>query len=238
MVSGAATDESCNDRSAAAREAEIHSDVLNPALPPSYASLVDTEAATQLQLALHGLRAAVAAGDLQRGANFHCSSLRRFISLKHALPDEVRGYAIQLIYELVTTDVELPLSMRRRWCGLLSKLLRRAKHLRLCLPWRPMFDMIMQHANTKLRIAAYTSRSQSQSHLSALARCAAQCRRHFAASSSADILAAVEPMLCPKDPQLYTGAALLSLLLPTHSREALAWQPRMLELWRQVCPLP
>ena len=66
----------------------------------------------------------------------------------------------------------------------MQKLLRRGKHLRLCLPWRPIFDMIRQHASSKLRVAAYSSRSQVQAHLSALARCAAQCRRHFAAASS------------------------------------------------------
>jgi hypothetical protein len=68
--------------------------------------------------------------------------------------------------------------------------------------------------------------------VSQLARCAHQCRRHFPAGSSKDILEAVEPLLCPKDPLFFTGAALLSLLLPTHGKEALVWQPRLFSLWR------
>ena len=214
------------------RAAELHSDVLNPTLPPSYAPLIEDEAAQHLSLSLEGLRTSVAIGDLQRGANFHCAALRRFIGLKHTLPDEVRADAIHLLYTLVTADVDIMFSMRRRWCGLLCKLLRRGKHLKLTLPWRPIFDKLLEHTGTKLRMASYASRSLNQSHVSALARCAAQCRRHFPAGSSEEILTAIEPLLCPKDPQLYTGAALLSLMLPTHSSEGAVWQTRLLALWR------
>ena len=161
-MDASATDETSDDRSAAARRAEVHSESLNAILPPSYSSLVDSEAATQLHLALDGLRAAATAGDLQRGANFHVSALRRFVTLKHELSDDARALSIQLVYRLVTADIDLSFAMRRRWCGLLCKLLRRGKHLRLCLPWRPIFDMILQHASSKLRVAAYHSRSQAQ----------------------------------------------------------------------------
>ena len=66
--------------------------------------------------------------------------------------------------------------MRRRWCALLSKLLRSAKHLQLTLPWRPMLDKILEYSHSKLRVAAFASRSLAHAHLGALARCTAQAR--------------------------------------------------------------
>ena len=215
---------------AQARAHELHNECLNAALP--YSALLEDEGVRTLTLSLGGLRSAVAIGDLQRGTNFHCAALRRTISLKHELTDVMRAESIRLIYALVTADIDLQLSMRRRWCGLLCKLLRRAKHLHLNLPWRPMFDKLVRHSSSKLRQAEYTSRAMAHSHVSALARCAAQARRHWPVGSSAEILDAVEPMLCAKDPQLYTGAALLSLLLPTHASEGAVWQARALALWR------
>jgi hypothetical protein len=215
---------------AQARANELHNECLNAALP--YSALLEDEGVRSLSLSLGGLRSAVAIGDLQRGTNFHCAALRRTISLKHELTDAMRAESIRLIYALVTADIDLQLSMRRTWCGLLCKLLRRAKHLHLNLPWRPMFDKLVRHSSSKLRQAEYTSRAMAHSHVSALARCAAQARRHWPVGSSAEILDAVEPMLCAKDPQLYTGAALLSLLLPTHATEGAVWQARALALWR------
>ena len=56
----------------AARAAEIHSNVLNVLLPASYTGDLDEESREGLQLAIEGLRAATAQGDLSRGANFYC----------------------------------------------------------------------------------------------------------------------------------------------------------------------
>jgi hypothetical protein len=125
---------------AQARANELHNECLNAALP--YSALLEDEGVRSLSLSLGGLRSAVAIGDLQRGTNFHCAALRRTISLKHELTDAMRAESIRLIYALVTADIDLQLSMRRTWCGLLCKLLRRAKHLHLNLPWRPMFDKL------------------------------------------------------------------------------------------------
>ena len=215
---------------AQARANELHDECLNSALP--YSAQLEDEGIRSLTLSLDGLRSAIVMGDLQRGANFHCAALRRAVSLKHELSDGKRAESIRLIYVLVTADIDLQLSMRRRWCALLCKLLRRAKHLHLNLPWRPMFDKLVQHSSGKLRQAEYTSRTTAHSHLSALARCASQARRHWPVGSAAEILDAVEPILCAKDPQLYSGAALLSLLLPTHATEGAVWQARALALWR------
>ena len=48
----------------------------------------------------------ISAGDLQRGANFHVSALRRFVTLKHELSDDARALSIQLVYQLVTADID------------------------------------------------------------------------------------------------------------------------------------
>lgn len=191
---------------------------LNAQLPLSYALTIKDERETLIQ-SIDELHAAVASGDLQRGANFHAASIRRFLALKHALSSDERVKSIHLLYELVTADLKVPLNVRRRWCALLTKLLRKCKHVYLALPWRPLLDKLMQYAHSKLRVAEFASRSTAHSHLSALAKLAAQARRHFEPGSSAGILAAVEPLLCPKDPRFFSGAALLSLLLPTHGEE-------------------
>jgi hypothetical protein len=214
------------------RASAHHGDILTPLLPSSYASELDEEAREALRLGIEGLREAAAAGDLQRGASFHTAALRRYLGLKHALDDDKRTELARLLYHLVTSDVPASMSVRRRWCGLLCKLLKRMKHERLELPWRPLLPLLLQHGTSKLRVAAYASRSQASGHLAQLAKCAAQCRRHFPEGSAAEILEAVEPLLCPKDPQFFTGATLLSLLLPTHGKEGLVWQPRILSLWR------
>ena len=62
-------------------------------------------------------------------------------------------------------------------CG---PLLKRGKHLQLQLPWRPLLAALLRHSMPKLRPAAYCSRGVMSAHLGSLARCAAQCRRHFA----------------------------------------------------------
>ena len=216
----------------AARTNELHSDCLNVCLPSAYKTELDEESKEGLELALGGLRAAAAAGDLSRGANFHCSALRRHLALKHALSDAARVEVIEILYRLVTADVPVAHGVRRRWAVALCKLLRRAKHLDFVLPWRPLLSQLLLYSTSKLRIAQFASRSTASGHLTQLARCAAQCRRHFPDGSSALIMQAIEPLLCPKDPQFFTGAALLSLLLPTHGKEGAVWQDRMLTLWR------
>ena len=216
----------------AARAQQLHSDVLSTLLPSAYSDRVTQESGESLTLCLDGLREAAANGDLARGTSFHTSALRRSLSLKHALTDEQRVSAIATLYQLVTSDVAVAYGVRKRWAGALVKLLRRAKHLAFELPWRPLFAQLLRYSSSKLRVAAYASRASASSHLSQLAQCAHQCRRHFPEGSAAEILEAVEPLLCPKDPQFFTGCALLSLLLPTRGREGAVWQPRMLHLWR------
>jgi hypothetical protein len=205
---------------------------LNELLPPSYASKLEAESESMLRRTLDGLRDAVAVGDLHRGARYHTAALKRYMGYKYELGDAERAECIHILYDLVTAEVEVELTLRVRWCSVLAFLLRRAKHMSLKLPWRPMFDCIMKHTRSKLRAAAFVNRGILQSHSHSLARAAAQCRRHFPAGTSAELLAAIEPMLCPKDPQLYMGAALLSLLAPTHSNEAATFLPRVLTLWQ------
>ena len=84
-----------------ARARECRSSELNALLPTRYLDALEQESAEGLQLALGGLRAAVAQGDLSRGATFHCGALRRYLTLKHQLPDEARVEAIELLYRLV-----------------------------------------------------------------------------------------------------------------------------------------
>ena len=215
-----------------AKQRMPHTSVLNTWLPSSYNQGLDEEGQEALALSMNGLKQAAALGDLQRGAAFYTAAVRRFLSLKHELCDADRVELIQLLYRLITANLPVPFTSRRRWCSLLTKLLRKGKHLKLTLPWRPIFELLLQHSTSKLRVPAFTSRANQSSHVSQLARCAHQCRRHFPAGSSAEILEAVEPLLCPKDPLFFTGAALLSLLLPTHSSEGLVWQPKLLALWR------
>jgi hypothetical protein len=151
---------------------------LNDQLP--YASLLPAEGAHARSLLITGLRESLKSGDLQRGARFHCAALKRLVSLKLPLPDEERTELIHLLYELITADVPLPLPLRSRWCSNLVQLLKRGKHLQLQLPWRPLLAALLRHSMPKLRPAAYCSRGVMSAHLGSLARCAAQCRRHFA----------------------------------------------------------
>ena len=216
----------------AAKAATPHTSVLNPWLPASYRDGLDEEGREALQHSLDGLKEAAALGDLQRSAAFYTAAVRRFLSLKHELCDEDKAELIQLLYRLITAELPVAFSSRRRWCSLLTKLLRKSKYLKLTLPWRPIFEQLLKHSTSKLRVAAFTSRANQSSHVSQLARCAHQCRRHFPAGSSKEIMEAVEPLLCPKDPLFFTGAALLSLLLPTHGTEGQVWQPRLFSLWR------
>ena len=204
------------------RCAELHSDILNCQLPSTYAPQLEGEADQWLTMALDGLRTAVAIGDLQRGANFHISALNQFVRLKYPLSDALRSEIIVLLYHLVTADVDVQFGSRQRWCGLLCKLLRRGKDLELSLPWRPIFDMLFKHSTSKLRTAEFASRSHAQAHVAALTRCASQARRHFPDGSSAGILEAIEPMLCPKDPQVASAARLARhsspCCIPSHGR--------------------
>ena len=143
----------------AARTNELHSDCLNVCLPSAYKTELDEESKEGLELALGGLRAAAAAGDLSRGANFHCSALRRHLALKHALSDAARVEVIEILYRLVTADVPVAHGVRRRWAVALCKLLRRAKHLDFVLPWRPLLSQLLLYSTSKLRIAQFASRS-------------------------------------------------------------------------------
>ena len=61
----------------AARTNELHSDCLNVCLPSAYKTELDEESKEGLELALGGLRAAAAAGDLSRGANDRRDNLHR-----------------------------------------------------------------------------------------------------------------------------------------------------------------
>ena len=204
---------------------------LNVQLP--YAALLPAEAEHARSLVLTGLREALRTGDLQRGARFHCAALRRLIGLKIPLPDEERVELIHMLFALVTADVSLPLPLRTRWCSLLVLVLKRGKHLSLELPWRPLLAALLRHSMPKLRRSEYRSRGAITAHLGALASVAAQCRRHFAEGTTVDLLAEIEPLLCPHAPLFHVGAALLSLLLPSRGNEAAVWMDRVLELW--VC---
>eukprot|EP00966_Prymnesium_polylepis_P108084 2502894-Prymnesium_polylepis.1 len=208
------------------------SETLNGALPPSYVSLLAAESAEGFDLAIDGLRTAVALGDLHRGAKFHAAALQRHINLRHKLSDEQKLELIGLFFQLVVQDAPLPLRVRMRWCGLLERLLRRAKHLELSLPFRPLFDLLLRRSYPRLRPHEFVNRSVEHHYVQALARVASRCARHFPAGASAEILEAVEPLLCAQDAQLFVGAALLSLLLPTHGAEAAVWMPRLLDLWQ------
>ena len=66
-----------------------------------------------------------------------------------------------------------------------------------------------------LRLSEFTSRGHSQHHVAALARVAAKARRHFPEGSSAAILEAIEPLLCPKDPQVPPSSMIRHLPSPT-----------------------
>ena len=209
---------------------------LNVQLP--YAALLPAEAEHARSLVLTGLREALRTGDLQRGARFHCAALRRLIGLKIPLLDEERIELIHMLFALVTADVPLPLPLRTRWCSLLVLVLKRGKHLSLELPWRPLLAALLRHSVPKLRRSEYRSRGAVAAHLGALASVAAQCRRHFAEGTTVDLLAEIEPLLCPHTPHFHVGAALFSLLLPSHGNEAAAWMGRVLELWVRRCPAP
>lgn len=212
-------------------ESEL-SALLNGLLPSAYAQSLDEESSAGLKLALDGMRSSASEGDLSRGATFHCAALRRHMSLKHGMTDEARVQAIEVLYQLIVADVPVALTVRRRWSSAFCKLMRKAKHLDFKLPWRPLLNQLLLYCTSKLRVAHYTSRANASAHLTQLASCAAQCRRHFPEGSAAEIMQAIEPMLCPKDPQFFSGCALLSLLLPTRGREGAVWQARMLTLWR------
>lgn len=175
---------------------------LNALLPPNYSGNLVDEGVSMLQAALRGLKNSFVVGDLQRGCRFHTAALKRCLGYKHELSDADRAECIYILYDLVTADVEIELTLRVRWASTLTFLLRRAKHLTLSLPWRPMFECLVKHTRSKLRIAAYVNRAVVQSHSHMLARAAAQCRRHFPAGTSAELLEAITPMLCPKDPQV------------------------------------
>jgi hypothetical protein len=203
-----------------------------------YAALLPAEAEHARSLVLTGLREALRTGDLQRGARFHCAALRRLIGLKIPLLDEERIELIHMLFALVTADVPLPLPLRTRWCSLLVLVLKRGKHLSLELPWRPLLAALLRHSVPKLRRSEYRSRGAVAAHLGALASVAAQCRRHFAEGTTVDLLAEIEPLLCPHTPHFHVGAALFSLLLPSHGNEAAAWMGRVLELWVRRCPAP
>ena len=207
---------------------------LNVQLP--YAALLPAEAEHARSLVLTGLREALRTGDLQRGARFHCAALRRLIGLKIPLPDEERVELIHMLFALVTADVPLPLPLRTRWCSLLVLVLKRGKHLSLELPWRPLLAALLRHSMPKLRRSEYRSRGAITAHLGALASVAAQCRRHFAEGTTVDLLAEIEPLLCPHAPLFHVGAALFSLLLPSRGNEAAVWMDRVLELWVRRCP--
>lgn len=209
---------------------------LNVQLP--YAALLPAEAEHARSLVLTGLREALRTGDLQRGARFHCAALRRLIGLKIPLLDEERIELIHMLFALVTADVPLPLPLRTRWCSLLVLVLKRGKHLSLELPWRPLLAALLRHSVPKLRRSEYRSRGSVVAHLGALASVAAQCRRHFAEGTTVDLLAEIEPLLCPHTPHFHVGAALFSLLLPSRGNEAAAWMGRVLELWVRRCPAP
>ena len=201
-----------------------------------YAALLPAEAEHARSLVLAGLREALRTGDLQRGARYHCAALRRLIGLKIPLPDEERVELIHMLFALVTADVPLPLPLRTRWCSLLVLVLKRGKHLSLVLPWRPLLAALLRHSMPKLRRSEYRSRGAITAHLGALASVAAQCRRHFAEGTTVDLLAEIEPLLCPHAPLFHVGAALFSLLLPSRGNEAAVWMDRVLELWVHRCP--
>ena len=141
-----------------------------------------------------------------------------------------------MLFALVTADVPLPLPLRTRWCSLLVLVLKRGKHLSLVLPWRPLLAALLRHSMPKLRRSEYRSRGAITAHLGALASVAAQCRRHFAEGTTVDLLAEIEPLLCPHAPLFHVGAALFSLLLPSRGNEAAVWMDRVLELWVHRCP--
>ena len=69
-------------------------------------------------------------------------------------------------------------------------------------------------------------------HAAALARVAAQARRHFPAGTAAALLEALEPLLCPHGVKFFVGCALFSLLMPTKGAEAAVWLPSALAHWR------
>lgn len=92
---------------------KVHSECLNVLLPSIYESHLADEALSGIELALTGLRAAALQGDLICGANFHSSSLRRYMALKHKISDDARIEAIELLYHLVVADVPVALGVRR-----------------------------------------------------------------------------------------------------------------------------
>ena len=202
---------------------------LNQELP--YASVLDAERDDAFNLAVTGLRQALTTGDLQRAARFHTAAIRRALALKHRLADETLTSLIYLLFELVTAPVTVALPVHTRWCGLLVKLLKSGKHLALTLPWRRLFEMLVSHA-PKLRLASYASRGVQSAHAAALARVAAQARRHFPAGTAAALLEALEPLLCPHGVKFFVGCALFSLLMPTKGAEAAVWLPSALAHWR------
>ena len=202
---------------------------LNQELP--YASVLDAERDDAFNLAVVGLRQALTTGDLQRAARFHTAAIRRALALKHRLADETLTSLIYLLFELVTAPVTVALPVHTRWCGLLVKLLKSGKHLTLTLPWRRLFEMLVSHA-PKLRLASYASRGVQSAHAAALARVAAQARRHFPAGTAAALLEALEPLLCPHGVKFFVGCALFSLLMPTKGAEAAVWLPSALAHWR------
>lgn len=203
----------------------------NAALPPSYASRIPAEEEVGLRHILDGLRLANASGDVDHGAHFYVASLSRFLALKHALPDESRAELIGLIFGLISLP-DLRRSRRSACCALLVALLRRAKHLELELPWRPLFGLAMRHFLPPLQPLQHEGRHLLRVHGHELVRCIGACRRHFAEDAATEMIEAIEPLLCPHEPTHFAfGAGMLALMVPTHGSAAARWLPRVRELW-------
>lgn len=191
---------------------------LNAALP--YAILLDSESDEGFRIAIEGLRLAVALGDVHRGVKFHMAALQRHLQLRHKLSDEQRGELIKIVFRLVVQDTPISMRVRMRWCNLLERLLQRGKHLKLSLPFRPLLNLVLRRSWPRLRKHEFTNRSSEHHYLQALARCASLCARHLATGSAAEIIAAIEPLLCAQDGSLVRRTAALSPA-PTHAPHTL-----------------
>lgn len=222
--------------------------VYNKLLP--YHEHLDREILEQICDIKENLAKAVILRDIRPGCIHWASKLTRFVKLYGlCFTKEDHILLVKMMYELaVTLDQEF--WIMAKFAQMLCLLLKKKELLNpsdLVLEWRPLYDlynsfffnsynsigMLMLPSRTRRAASRFFSRRKGEASNAegVVENMIRVCRLYFPLGATKEILAEVEPLLCPFDMTMQGAMVYLELFLPTTltpEQEAYGWR-----LWHQ-----
>lgn len=188
-----------------------------------------------MQHVVIGLARSIAAGDVagSSGRYWVRAIQTHVFDLRRPVPDETRTQLVQLLYNAITmhhtgTEVDASTSSSRldptlqsKWAGVLTRLLKKWKNLAgsvMTLPWRPLYDTLLEAYTHGLRQPAHHATAIHAYRVSTLVSLAKKARRFFPAGAAQEIQDTIRPFFCPHDnSSTFKAQALLCLFVPSSS---------------------